>query len=145
MSNNFKFACCFCLLNTIIFVPHHPTYITTENHFLLSKSYSKKLLNCYGSFVVEMSNQKFVYALDESIITFSVQIKPILCHKCRNILVVDKQCVMNEWQKCERLTLNHQFIKNLSILTLGFIQFREFSVPHFLQLVFKLCMRVAQI
>lgn len=106
MSNNFELILCLLLLKCLSFFFHHTADISTKNHFLLTIALSEKLLDRYRGLIVKVTDQELVNGFNEAVVRLCIQVKPVCCHELSDLRRKHQQCMMNEWQESERLTLH---------------------------------------
>ena len=106
MSNNFELILCLLLLKCLRFFFHHTADISTKNHFLLTIPLSEKLLDRYRGLIVKVTDQELVNGFNEAVVRLCIQVKPVCCHELSDLRRKHQQCMMNEWQESERLTLH---------------------------------------
>lgn len=106
MSNNFELILCLLLLKCLRFFFHHTADISTKNHFLLTIALSEKLLDRYRGLIVKVTDQELVNGFNEAVVRLCIQVKPVCCHELSDLRRKHQQCMMNEWQESERLTLH---------------------------------------
>jgi hypothetical protein len=106
MSNNFELILCLLLLKCLSFFFHHTADISTKNHFLLTIALSEKLLDRYRGLIVKVTDQELVNGFNEAVVRLCIQVKPVCCHELSDFRRKHQQCMMNEWQESERLTLH---------------------------------------
>jgi hypothetical protein len=106
MSNHFELILCLLLLKCLSLFFHHTADISTKNHFLLTIALSEKLLDRYRGLIIKVTDQELVNGFNEAVVRLCIQVKTVCCHELSDLRRKHQQCMMNEWQESEWLTLH---------------------------------------